>query len=374
MLNEKSKAAKFFSDVSQHLACENACIIIVTHLVPGTEVFLDSLAKIVRIAAVIPKASSIHQETLVDVSRKYPVVNFSRKDCSNAALITAKIEEVVQPHEKLIILDMGGYFAKSLSYIQKNMTAKLIGVVEDTENGHKRYEQIAVLPCPVLSVARSPLKDPEDFLVGHAIVFSAEALIRQSGVVMVNKRALVIGYGKIGRSIADALSKKCVKTMVYDHDPIRQVQAFSHGFDLKNREDALRTVDVVVCATGNQGLRENDFSLLKNGCFVISVTSADDELDIAYLVSHYQKENEYKYMPKYYNSDSHYFYLLNDGNAVNFVHHGVVGPYIYLIQSEILKSVQVLVHREFPQAIHTLPADEKAAIAKIWLQNYNGGH
>jgi hypothetical protein len=28
----------------------------------------------------------------------------------------------------------------------------------------------------------------------------------------------------------------------------------------------------------------------------------------------------------------------------------------------------------FALGIHTLPSEEKALIASIWLQNYNGGH
>ena len=51
-------------------------------------------------------------------------------------------------------------------------------MVEDTENGLRRYLGAWKPPCPVFSVARSPLKDPEDYLVGQSVVFSAEALLR----------------------------------------------------------------------------------------------------------------------------------------------------------------------------------------------------
>ena len=44
-------------------------------------------------------------------------------------------------HERLIILDIGGYFAKSQAVLAEHFGARFIGVVEMTENGHQRYEQ-----------------------------------------------------------------------------------------------------------------------------------------------------------------------------------------------------------------------------------------
>jgi adenosylhomocysteinase len=72
----------------------------------------------------------------------------------------------------------------------------------------------------VFSVARSPLKDPEDYLVGQSITFSAEALIRSRGDILHGRRAAVIGYGKLGRSIAAMLHAKHVGVTVYDSDPL----------------------------------------------------------------------------------------------------------------------------------------------------------
>jgi len=71
-------------------------------------------------------------------------------------------------------------------------------------------------------VARSPLKDPEDFLVGQSVVFSTEALMRGRGDILHGRPALVIGFGKLGSSIARLLHAKGVQVTVYDIDPIRR--------------------------------------------------------------------------------------------------------------------------------------------------------
>lgn len=66
-----------------------------------------------------------------------------------------------------------------------------------------------------------PLKDPEDFLVGQSVVFSTEALMRGRGDILHGRTALVIGFGKLGSSIARLLHAKGVQVTVFDIDPVR---------------------------------------------------------------------------------------------------------------------------------------------------------
>lgn len=56
---------------------------------------------------------------------------------------------------------MGGYFAPALGALCAALPGRIAGVVEDTENGLRRYEALSELPCAVYSVARSPRKEPE---------------------------------------------------------------------------------------------------------------------------------------------------------------------------------------------------------------------
>ena len=75
---------------------------------------------------------------------------------------------------------------------------------------------------PVLSVARSPLKDCEDHLVGRSIVFSTDALVRARGDILTSRSACVIGFGKIGRSIAQTLRAQDLRVPVYDNDAVKR--------------------------------------------------------------------------------------------------------------------------------------------------------
>lgn len=163
---------------------------------------------------------------------------------------------------------------------------RFLGVIEDTENGVQKYESAGALPVPVISVARSPLKNPEDHLVGQSIVFSTEALLRQRGDIFPGRKAAVLGYGKLGRSIAQELRSKGVRTIGRDHDPVRLAEAFSHGYEvLQDRSRALAGADLVLCATGNVSLSGENYAQLRNGAYLATVTSSDDELDLRSLRS-----------------------------------------------------------------------------------------
>jgi adenosylhomocysteinase len=119
------------------------------------------------------------------------------------------------PGCRIALNEIGGYFAPFLNAIYAEMGGSIAGCVEDTQNGHVRYEQAKPLPCPVISVARSTLKEGEDTLVGPSCYFSVDRLMRTLGVLLAPRRALIIGYGKVGRGMAFALQDNGCTPLVH---------------------------------------------------------------------------------------------------------------------------------------------------------------
>lgn len=132
----------------------------------------------------------------------------------------------------LLIVDIGGYFAKAVPKICAMVqSGKIIGIVEDTENGHQRY--FAALrdhDVAVWSVARSTLKQTEDYNVGKSLVRAADSIMRKDLMQRLEDYACigVIGFGKIGSSIAQHLrSLNVAQVCVYDWDPVILMRAAS---------------------------------------------------------------------------------------------------------------------------------------------------
>ncbi|MEU8270399.1 adenosylhomocysteinase [Sphaerisporangium sp. NPDC049002] len=368
---ERARLDAYFGKIGAQLApAARPTCFMVTHLLSERPSFVQAVASVSRLRAVLPKPKSIDSAARREVERLVPCDSLSRElfGTPEAAL---DYLEARAAGESLVLLDVGGYFAPSLAALCERFSGSVLGVVEDTENGHRRYAGLADLACPVVSVARSPLKDPEDFLVGQSVVFSTEALLRGRGDIPSGRPALVVGFGKLGSSIARLLHAKGVHVTVFDIDPVRRAQALSQGFAVaRDRETALAGAGLVLCATGALSLRGEDFPHLRNGAYVATVTSSEDELDLDGLPNVYSRADAGEHITRY-QTTGHYFYLLNEGNAVNFLHGASVGPFIYLVQAEIVAGMHMLSRGDLAPGMHEVSATDRAAIAATWLNYFD---
>lgn len=368
---ERARLDAYFARVAREFTpAELPSSLLVTHLLPERPAFVRAVGAVSHLRGVLPKPKSISPGAKREVERVFPVDELSRGLFADPDTAVTYLETRAAG-ESVVLLDVGGYFAPSLDAVCERFSGTVLGVVEDTENGHKRYAERDKLPSPVVSVARSPLKDPEDFLVGQSVVFSAEALLRGRGDILHGRPALVLGFGKLGSSIARLLHAKGVHVTVYDIDPVRRAQALSQGFSVaRDRDRALKSAGLVLCATGALSLRGEDFPELKNGAYVATVTSSEDELELSGLPDGYTRHGAADHITRY-ETTGHYFYLLNGGEAVNFLHGASVGPFIFLIQAEIIAGVRALTRGDLAPAMHEIPAGDRSKIAATWLHYYN---
>ncbi|MEU4969920.1 adenosylhomocysteinase [Streptomyces smyrnaeus] len=369
---ERARLDAYFSRIAARFQPDDRpASFLITHLLPERPAFVRGMAKVTDLRAVLPKPKSVHGEAQRQIEADgYTCDRLTRAVFSDADRAVQYVEARA-PGRPVVLLDVGGYFAPALDRLCERFSGRVLGVVEDTENGHKRYAELDKLPCPVVSVARSPLKDPEDFLVGQSVVFSTEALMRSRADILHGRTALVIGFGKLGSSIARLLHAKGVRVTVYDIDPVRRTQALSQGFAVaRDRAGGLEEAGVVLCATGSLSLRGEDFPRLRNGTYVATVTSSEDELELDGLPDVYERMQIGEHVTRYLTT-GHYFYLLNGGNAVNFLHGASVGPFIFLVQAEIMTASTVLARGELVPGMHEISPADRAAIAATWLDYFN---
>ncbi|MCO6010902.1 adenosylhomocysteinase [Actinoallomurus purpureus] len=369
---EQSRVDAFFRKItSRYEIPDPVSALVITHLLGERPAFLRAVGRLAEIAAVLPKPKSIDARALEEITALLSVDGLERAAFADPIRALEYVESRAAGR-RIVLLDVGGYFAPGLEHVCANFSGQIVGVVEDTENGHQRYEALGKLPCPVFSVARSPLKDPEDYLVGQSVTFSAEALIRARGDILQGRPAAVIGYGKLGRSVAAMLHAKHVGVTVYDSDPIRRTQALSQGFRTTSTlAQAIAGAGVIVCATGNMALREDDFARIANGAYIASVTSSDDELELGALEGLYERTSTEEHITRYART-GHYFYMLAGGNAVNFLHGASVGAFIFLVQAEILAALGSLAAANHEPGLHELDATERSLIAATWLRYFDG--
>lgn len=342
-------------------------IVAVSHIIPSSEAYILSLQENFNLVGIIPKPKSIDKHTLKTLKANgVPILDqFSRE---GLAKNPDELIDLLKPHDKVCLIDIGAYFYECMDRLKDNLGNKLLGVVEDTENGLQKYEKNLSGKYTVVSVARSPLKDFEDQLVGHSVAHATETVLRQINTLITYKECGIIGYGKIGRGIADYLQQRGIKPRVSEINAMRAIQASCDGMTVCSTEDLLKKSDVIFCATGARALDLLKFRDLKKGAFLASVTSSDDEFNLRFLDSEYKKSKIAENITRY-SKRGHTFHLLNDGNAINFLYAAAVDKYINLVQGELVFSaIKLAETKHKPSKTVVVNTDEdRENIARLWL-------
>ena len=352
---------------------ENYIAVVVSHIIPDAVHYLRAIDTIFPIQTIVPKPNSIDEKTYTIVRKDFKISHVCREDMAQDTE-NEVIRILENTNEKILLFDIGGYFAHIHETWPVTILERIALIIEDTENGYQKYEHVIGdserkkqnYPFKVVSVARSPLKENEDFLVGQSVFFSADALMREDGKLIQYLKCGILGYGKIGRSIASHLLQRGVKPAVYDTNPLKRVSAFNELNRIPDRDSIIKESDILFSATGNKSLKIEDFRELKNGCYIFSVTSSDDELELEFT-GEYEKQEVRKHIFKYSNENMNYFFLVNDGNAVNFIYNAVMGDFIHLVRAEMILAINGLPGYA-PGKISTVPTDIRENIAESWLK------
>src|SRR5262249_51238035 len=130
-------------------------------------------------------------------------------------------------------------------------TAKhIVGVSEETTTGvHRLYERVkhGTLLFPAINVNDCVTKSKFDNLYG-----CRESLIdgikRATDVMVSGKKAVVNGYGDVGKGCAQAFRGAGATVFVTEIDPICALQACMEGFQVVTMEDACKWGDIFVTA------------------------------------------------------------------------------------------------------------------------------
>ena len=168
----------------------------------------------------------------------------------------------------------------------RTMAAAIRGVSEETTTGvHRLYERAAAgtLRFPAINVNDSVTKSKFDNIYGcrHSLV---DALMRATDVLLSGKRALVCGFGDVGKGSVQSLRAQCARVSVTEIDPICALQACMMGVDVVRLDDVVAETDVFVTATGNNRIITADhMRRMKHLAIVCNIGHFDTEIDMAGL-------------------------------------------------------------------------------------------
>ena len=238
-----------------------------------------------------------------------------------------------KPWDANMILDDGGDLTVKVHKEYPDMLERIHGISEETTTGVKRLKEMleaGELKVPAINVNDSLTKSKNDNKYGcrHGL---DDAIKRGTDMLLAGKKALVIGYGDVGKGSADSLAQQKMIVDVTEVDPICAMQACFDGFSVvsayeggevtndgtKLNQELLKKYDLVVTTTGNVNVLDKFMlNALKSGCVICNIGHFDNEIDIKHLKTF----DWYEVKPgvhKVRRSDKDYLLLLGEGRLVN---------------------------------------------------------
>lgn len=269
-----------------------------------------------------------------------------------------------------MILDDGGDLTNMVFDHYPELASGIKGLSEETTTGvHRLYERMAkgTLPIPAINVNDSVTKSKFDNKYGcrESLV---DAIRRATDLMLAGKVAVVAGFGDVGKGSAESLKNSHVRVIVTEIDPICALQAAMEGYEVKKMSDAVKEADIVVTATGNMNVvNENHFRLMKDKTVVCNIGHFDTEIDMAWLNKNYGKtKNTIKPQVDKYTIDGKDIIVLAEGRLVNL--GCATGHPSYVMSNsftnQTLAQLELWNHPErYENKVYTLPKhlDEKVA-------------
>jgi adenosylhomocysteinase len=241
-----------------------------------------------------------------------------------------------KPWDANLLLDDGGDLTLMIHEQYPDMLRTIHGISEETTTGvHRLLEMLTKgeLKVPAINVNDSVTKSKNDNRYGcrHSL---NDAIKRGTDMLMAGKRALVIGYGDVGKGSAQSLRQEGMIVRVVEVDPICGMQACMDGFEVVSPyNDGINTgqladintrlledTDLLVTCTGNSNVCDaNMLQSIKRGAVICNIGHFDNEIDTAFMRENWRWDMVKDQVHQIFRSDDRHDFLilLSEGRLVN---------------------------------------------------------
>ncbi|WP_148863984.1 adenosylhomocysteinase [Marinobacter fonticola] len=308
----------------------------------------------------------------------------------------------VEGWEPNMVLDDGGDLTALLHDTFPEILNKCHGITEETTTGVHRLQEMmreGTLKVPAINVNDSITKSKNDNKYGcrHSL---NDAIKRATDHLMSGKKALVIGYGDVGKGSAASLRQEGMIVKVTEADPICAMQACMDGYEVVSpfvdgvntgteagvNAELLGNTDLLVTTTGNVNVCDsNMLKALKAGAVVCNIGHFDNEIDTAYMRKHWEWE-EVKPQVHLIHRDKaagDYLLLLSEGRLVNL--GNATGHPSRIMDGSFANQVLAQMHlferrfadlpveaREKGIYVHVLPKHLDEEVARAMVEGFGG--
>ena len=235
-----------------------------------------------------------------------------------------------------LILDDGGDLTALIHNDYAEILDNIHGISEETTTGvHRLIDMLnkGTLKVPAINVNDAVTKSKNDNKYGcrHSL---NDAIKRATDMFLAGRRALVIGYGDVGKGSTQSLRQEGMIVRVSEVDPICAMQACMDGFEVLSPyidgdntggADSINTrlledTDMIVTTTGNYHVCDRHMlAALKPGAVVCNIGHFDTEIDTQFMRDNWRWVEIKPQVHQIFRSDDEndYLILLAEGRLVN---------------------------------------------------------
>jgi adenosylhomocysteinase len=233
-------------------------------------------------------------------------------------------------------LDDGGDLTALIHNDYAELLDNIHGISEETTTGvHRLVEMLnkGTLKVPAINVNDAVTKSKNDNKYGcrHSL---NDAIKRATDMFLAGRRALVIGYGDVGKGSTQSLRQEGMIVRVSEVDPICAMQACMDGFEVLSpyingdntggaeniNTRLLEDTDMIVTTTGNYHVCDRHMlAALKPGAVVCNIGHFDTEIDTQFMRDNWRWVEIKPQVHQIFRSDDEndYLILLAEGRLVN---------------------------------------------------------
>ena len=272
-----------------------------------------------------------------------------------------------------LILDDGGDLTKLMHEKYPEMMDQIKGLSEETTTGVLRLvemEKNRSLRVPAINVNDSVTKSKFDNKYGcrESLV---DGIRRATDVMMAGKVAVVAGYGEVGKGSAESLRNAGCRVVVTEVDPICALQAAMDGYEVNTMDDAAKSADIFVTATGNVDVITVDhMRAMKDRSIVCNIGHFDSEIQIESL-RNFKWNNIKPQVDEIEFPDGKKIIVLAEGRLVNL---GCATGHPSFVMSasfcnQVLAQIELWENSEkYKNKVYVLPKELDEKVAKIHLE------
>merc|ERR1712139_157601 len=258
------------------------------------------------------------------------------------------------------------------------MAKKCKGVSEETTTGVHRLKEMAAkgeLLFPAINVNDCVTRSKFDNVYGcrHSL---PDSIMRATDVMIGGKRALICGYGDVGKGCAFAMRGAGARVMITEIDPICALQACMEGFQVVALESVVGEIDIFTTTTGNfKIITLEHMKKMKNNAIVGNIGHFDNEIEMEKLEKFegIKVENIKPQVDRFVFPDGHGVIILASGRLLNLGcatgHPSFVMSCSFtnqvLAQLDILKNWKET--KGYKNDVYLLPKELDEKVAKLHL-------